>query len=545
MYRKVVAKIAAVSAGSQLKAFLEATKHINQVQNKLLKRQMKIVAGSEFADRYKLQSVDDYSDYVKSLPIQKYENIKPYIEKLKRGKLSALLNSSQKLIMFALTSGTTAEPKYIPVTKAFVKDYRRGWNIFGLKALLDHPDAFMKKIVQITSSAYEIKTEGGIWAGAITGLLAMTQKWIVRKYYVTPICVAEIKDPIVKMYTVARLTLHGTIGFISTANPSTTLRLAKTIEQYAEDLIRDIYDGTLRPPRQLPEQIGSKLQSQKILQADPERAAELEKTLQRDGRLVPRNSLDIGFLANWTGGTLKLYLQRFDEYFGDVPVRDIGLLASEGRFSIPIEDNTPAGILDITSNFVEFIPEQEYRSEKPEVLPADRVKVGENYFLVFSNATGLCRYDIGDLIRVVDFYNQTPMIEFLNKGAHISSITGEKITERQVVEAIEKLSEKIGRKIESFRLSAKWSEPPYYVLTLEEADAAETKTEKLADMFDEILQRINIEYQSKRHTHRLGSVQIEIVADGYFREDDIKRLSSGGRSEQYKRKFLVPLNTNT
>ncbi len=540
MYRKVVAKIAAISAGNQLRNFIEATKNIDRVQSKVLKRQLKIVSNSEFSEKYKLYNIDNHIDYRNRLPILRYDDIRPYIEKLKQGNFRALFNSSQKLIMFALTSGTTAEPKYIPVTKSFVDDYRRGWNIFGLKALLDHPNAFMKKIIQITSSAREIKTPSGLWAGAITGLLAQTQKWIVKKYYITPIYVAEIKDPLAKMYVIARLSLPEQIGFISTANPSTTLRFAKIIEDYSQNLIRDIYDGQIRWTDGISSDIINRLKAEKLLHADPNRAIALEKILQRDGRLIPKNCMDIGFISNWMGGTLKLYLQRFDEYFGKVPVRDIGLLASEGRFSIPIEDNTPAGILEITSNFIEFIPEQEYDKENPQTVLAKDVKVGEKYFLVFSNATGLCRYDIGDLIRIVDFYNETPVIEFLNKGSHISSVTGEKITERQVVEAIEILAKKLGIEIDNFRVQPKWAETPYYILTLEKS-IANNRQEKIADMFDAILQEINIEYKSKRETQRLGRVKLELVCDGYFRDEDIKTLASRGRSEQYKRKFLLPL----
>ncbi len=541
MYRKIIAKIAALSAGAQLKNFLEATKHIKETQNNLLRRQLKIIANSEFARKYNLQHVDTYNDYRKRLSVQKYEDILPYIENLKRGNFSALLNPSRKLLMFALTSGTTAQPKYIPVTKTFVNDYRRGWNIFGLKALLEHPDAFMKKIIQITSSAREIKTPSGLWAGAITGLLAQTQKWIVRKYYITPICASEIKDPIAKMYTIARLALPETIGFISTANPSTTLRFAKTIEQYSQDLIRDIHDGKLTPPNEIDKNISDELNAAKFLKPNPIRAKQLEKILERDGKLIPKNCMNISFIANWMGGTLKLYLKRFDEYFGNIPVRDIGLLASEGRFSIPIEDNTPAGILEITSNFFEFIPEQEYDKKNPDIILPEQLKIGEKYFLIFSNATGLCRYDIGDLIRVVDFYNQTPVIEFLNKGSHISSVTGEKITERQVVEAIEILSAKLSIKIENFTLQPKWNDPPYYVLTLEQSDV-DNHQSQIADIFDDILKNINIEYQSKRNTHRLGPIKINIVPDGYFGNEDIRKLTSMGRSEQYKRKFLLPLS---
>jgi hypothetical protein len=538
MYRKIIAYFAAKSAGREMNRFFDATSNLKTVQNALLSRQMTLLAGSDFARDHRLDGVDSYDEFRRRLPVQTFENFRPYVEELKQGNFQALFNRSETLLMFALTSGTTSEPKYIPVTRRFADDYRRGWNIFGLKALLDHPDAFLRKIIQITSSAEEIQTPCGLWAGAISGLLAKNQKWIVRKNYITPLSVAGIKDPTAKMYTVARLAITEQIGFMNTANPSTTLRLGQTIEKYGPELIRDIRDGELRPPGEIPADVVANLRQNGRLRPNPKAANRLTKILENEGRLLPKNVWQMGFIDNWTGGTLKLYLQRFGEYYGDTPVRDLGLLASEGRFSIPIDDHTPAGILEITSNFFEFIPEAEYGQKNPTVLTADQVKVGENYFLLFSNATGLCRYDIGDLVKVVDFYNQTPMIEFLNKGAHISSLTGEKITERQVVDAIGELGKQFHLNIEGFRVQPMWGDPPCYVLSLE-ASAAEGRADELAETFDKILSRLNIEYEAKRSSHRLAPTRVETVTDGYFAQDDLKRIASTGRNEQYKRKFLV------
>ena len=64
------------------------------------------------------------------------------------------------------------------------------------------------------------------------------------------------------------------------------------------------------------------------------------------------------------------YLRGYPEYFGDRPVRDIGLIASEGRMTIPIEDGTPAGILDIRHHYFEFIPEDQVDRDEPETVEA-------------------------------------------------------------------------------------------------------------------------------------------------------------------------------
>jgi hypothetical protein len=535
MIKRLIAHVAGKAASRQLNHFLQATQHVERVQAGLLCRQMRLLAGSRFADDYRLAGIDSYAEFVKRVPVQRYDGFAPYIERLKAGDPSALFSSREKLLMFALTSGTTGTAKYIPVTATSVADLKRGWNIFGVRALLDHPKAFFRDIVQITSNPREHRTPGGAWAGAVTGLLAETQKWIVRKHYVTPLCVAHISDPVAKSYAVVRSAITADVSFTNTANPSTMLRLATVMAEHSEQLIADVHNGTLTAAGEIPPTVLAELK--KRLRPNPSRAKQLRAIADRVGRLLPKDVWQLEFLANWTGGTLRLYLERYPEFFGDTPVRDIGLLASEGRFSIPIDDATPAGIVEFTGNLIEFIPQAEYGSPNPTTIPMHAAKVGEKYFLVFSNATGLTRYDIGDLVEVVDFYNGAPMIAFLNKGSHISSLTGEKITEHQAVETMKRLAAERHHHIENFVLCPHWAETPFYALTLERSDAIDAAT--LADRYDAILQSLNIEYHEKRRTLRLAPMKLQTVPDGFFAGEDLKRLAHAGRSEQYKRKFLL------
>ena len=57
-------------------------------------------------------------------------------------------------------------------------------------------------------------------------------------------------------------------------------------------------------------------------------------------------------------------------YFGATPVRDVGLIASEGRMTIPMQDGTPAGVLDVTTHYFEFIPEDQADRPEPETVEA-------------------------------------------------------------------------------------------------------------------------------------------------------------------------------
>ena len=331
---KVMAYAARAHARRVLNRLLNATQEATLLQERVLLQHIRRNAASAYGADHGFDFITNYADFARQVPISTYLDLDPYIQRVKKGELTAMFGQGQRVHMFALTSGTTDQPKYIPVTDRFLADYRRGWNAFGVKALIDHPSALLKPIVQVTSPMDESTTSAGIPCGAITGLMAATQKRIVRRYYATPPCVAYIKQADARYYTVARLAMAGQVGFMITANPATHLRIARLADQHAERIIRDIRQGTLSPPGDVPQTVQTELGP--ALQPDPQRAAQLHQIAQRTGRLLPKDVWDLGFIANWTGGTMGLYLQDFPEYFGSVPVRDIGLLASEGRMSIPI-----------------------------------------------------------------------------------------------------------------------------------------------------------------------------------------------------------------
>ena len=79
---------------------------------------------------------------------------------------------------------------------------------------------------------------------------------------------------------------------------------------------------------------------------------------------------------------MAAYLRHYPRYYGDMIIRDVGLIASEGRMTIPVADGTPAGILDITTHYFEFIPEAELNSPCPTVLAAHELREGATYYIL-------------------------------------------------------------------------------------------------------------------------------------------------------------------
>lgn len=531
----ILAKFASLHAQSIARKFHRAIEDATRVQSRLLAELISAGTNSDFGRAHGFASIRDYRDFVARVPIRSYSDLAPYIERVREGRVEALFSPGTPILMFALTSGTTARAKYIPITPRVLADCRAGWNIWGLRSLLDHPGTMLRHILQVTSPMNDHLAPSGVPCGAITGLLAATQKRLVRRYYTSPAAVSGITDSVSKYYTIMRLAVPRDVAWAVTANPSTLLLLAKTADEHREKLIRDIHDGTLCGALSVEGPIREALKPR--LKADAGSARRLESVIAKTGRLHPKDYWRLGFVAHWTGGTMGLYRGQFPPYFGDVPARDIGLIASEGRMSIPVEDHSPAGILAVTSQFFEFIPASEYGGTTPNTLRSHELIVGEEYFLVLTNASGLFRYDLGDRIRVVGWSGEAPLIEFLSRDAHSSSMTGEKLTEDQVVAAMKETSG-AGREIVDFILAPRWADPPYYRLYVEAMN--ESAAEELARKMDDALSRINLEYASKRKTLRMGSVEAIVLPAGALAARDAElRRQRVRTSEQFKHQYLL------
>lgn len=535
------AKVISLPTRWRAAAFDRATEDPRPLQDALLKRILAYHEQTQFGRDHHFASIRSRADYCNNVPIAPYEYFEPYIERVRKGDIRALL-ADARVHMFALTSGTTAARKYIPVTDAYLAAYKRGWNIWGLRAYLQHLDVKLLPIVQMSGDWNEFPTESGIPCGAVTGLTARMQKRLIRFLYCVPACIGRIKDPVAKYYLALRLSLPRPVGMIIAANPSTLVNLARAGDAAKESLIRDLHDGTLSKHVDVPADIRDELK-RPLARRHVRRALELEAIAQQTGTLYPKDYwTQRCLLGNWTGGSVGAYLRHYPRYFGSMPVRDIGLIASEGRMTIPLADNTSSGVLDITSHYFEFIPEEEADSPHPTVLEAHELKEGQSYYILLTTASGLYRYHIFDLVRVTGFYNKTPLIEFLSKGSHFSNLTGEKLSEYHVAKAMTDVLAELDLSVTSYTLAPSWSEDtPYYSLYLDKNDVAVNGHPlPIPQILDRYLAKHNDEYAAKRQSQRLGPIRLELLPPGTMHCWDRQRLArTGGTIEQYKHPCLV------
>jgi len=508
------------------------------VQQGVLRDKITRFASTEYGRRYDFASIRDYREF-RRLPIVDYEDIRNNVERAMAGDWQAVL--PEKPVMFGVTSGTTGAPKYIPFTPSFIREYRQGANVWVYHLARRHPEA-LRNILVICSSSCEGYTTGGFPYGQISGLIAEMQNPLVRTFYVIPHGVFNVADCQARYFIIARCGIEYDVTHMHTANFSTLLRLAKTADEHCADLIRDIHDGTLSNRFEIEPDIRVQLR----FRPNPRRAHDLEQMAGRsDGHLLPKDYWpNLRVIGCWCGGTQRFFLNHKTKYFRpETLIHDIGLLSTEARASIPMNDEDDAGPLDITSHFFEFIPESEIESKQPTVLTVGDLEVGHRYYMLLTTSSGLFRYNINDLIEVTGYADHTATIRFLNKGSHISSLVGEKLSESQVVEAMQSAASRMGAPVHCFKVCPiVESEVPHYKLFVEldgHRPLPPGMLQLLAESMDAELSRLNMEYSRKRKSQRLAGPQVQRVCVGTFdREREEILREKNGRDFQYKHKYL-------
>lgn len=535
-----------VSRQSELRLaqFWRKTTHVRRfhaaVRDPLLAQTQKLMSilraneKSQFGKKHNFDKIHSVAEFQSRVPSCDYEDLRAYVEAAMEGERNQL--TMEQPFMFALTSGTTAKPKFIPVTKSHLSDYTHAFHLHNYHLIEDYPEeAANGTFLIISSNDEEGHVPSGAPYGAISGLLNRRQSPLVSKYFAVPSQLSQIKDVDTKYYLMLRIALAQKITAILCCNPSSLLLLADQLNAHSQDLIADIHQGTIKscyqPAQNLIESFS------KYLTPNPGRAQELTRLIENHGMLQPRLTWpELGILSCWKGGPMSFYLEQLPKSFGNVPIRDFGYMASEGRGSIPISNDGAGGVTALTSHFFEFVAEEENDSTNPKFLTLNQLTLHRRYFIFFTTSSGLYRYNINDLIEVVGFYQRTPVIQFVRKGAGISSISGEKLTEEQVKVAVDlairqlKLSQ-----ISHFTAAVQLGNPPSYVCFAElSGRISEPVQQEFLRIFEQSLRAQNPEYENKRLTTRLGPPSFKIIPVGTFTGLRQERVSKGAPEAQVK-----------
>ena len=511
--------------GDRYQSLLDATGNPRKAQETLLRRILLANANTHFGTRHNFKQIRDPKEYREAVPIKNYEDLRKYVEAQDRTGEPYL--TADRPVYYHRTSGTLGAAKDIPVTRAGLRRVKENQQLFAY-SVARGTRAFEGQVLGITGQAVEGLMPSGLPYGSASGLLYKRMSKLVRKKYVLPPEIADIPDYDLRYFATAAFALaERNVTGIGTANPSTLVRVRDLIRSEPEALIRAIHEGRLPHGADLPR--GSRLPR------NPGRARELEGLLAAKGVLDYAGIWpNLKGIMTWTGGSCSVPLRRLvDSMPAETAIIELGYIASEFQGTVNINAVRNVCVPTLLDNFFEFVERVAREEGTEDFLMLDELEEGGEYYVFVTTQDGLYRYDMNDIVRVTRKINATPCLEFVQKGKGVTSITGEKLYERQVLNAVMAATDRLGVSPEFFVMLAD-QEAAVYTLYLEASRRAPFKSSELAGAVDRGLREANIEYDGKRASGRLAPVEIKRLhpgAGGAFRAD---RVAAGQRDSQFK-----------
>jgi hypothetical protein len=193
----------------------------------------------------------------------------------------------------------------------------------------------------------------------------------------------------------------------------------------------------------------------------------------------------------------------------------------------------------VGTNVLEFHPAGEDRAPQGrELLRVEQLEVGQRYFVYVTNASGLYRYEMNDIVEVAGHHGRTPLLRFIQKGKGVVSFTGEKLYEVQVIAAVEAALAALRGRYQFIAAVAELVDgtTPRLVFLIEFDDpVTDQDGSALVDRIDAALGEENDEYVTKRKSLRYGAPVIRVVRTGEFDRYRRRMVESGQRADgQFK-----------
>ncbi len=533
--------------GRALRKLTRSSKNVARVQESLRKNLLKRYARTEVGRHFGLRAGTSLEQFKQQVPLLDYELLRPWIEK-QMATGGAVLTPDVP-IAYNVTSGTTGCPKYIPVSKHSLEWTRDAQMItaYGLRRC--RSKVLSGKILAITSPAIERFTEQGVPIGSKSGQVYENVNRLIRSKYIVPSAVLGVADSALKYLVILRLALmHEDITYIQTANTSTFTVLSELLNKHWDTLIASVADGSFHRWDELTPDVQKALLPH--LSPRPDRAARLQVIAEERRRChsVVKQKIRLGEIfpqlqsvGCWKSGSAGIFLKRLSaEFSNDILIRDVGYIASECHGTTPVDGDGKAAIPTFDQVYFEFVPREQWDTgsrDASTTLGLHQLELGRQYYVIITTSDGLLRYDMNDILEVVGFFGATPRLQFVQKGSGVTNITGEKVSEYQVVRAVDRFEAQYRLRSTFFFMVAderRGGYRLYYQPSEEHRFAVEHFLDAYAREIDQHLCLLNREYADKRKSGRLQALSVAVLQSGTFQSFRSDWVSRGRREAQFK-----------
>ena len=546
--RKIVIKTAKKRGRTALRKFDDSTIHASSNNKELLKKLLNDNKETEYGKKYNFASIRNISDYQQQVPLTTYDDYETYIDRMTEHGERNLL-TAYPVVFYASTSGTSGSPKKIPVTDKGLSVFQNHSATIQFAVFSEFykntkwKDFHNGAVFLLLSLSHE-PLKDGVEFGSISSAALDEEKLKAMSYFITtPKEVLSHTQNTDLKYLHSRYALaEREISMMAGAYIPALVDIMNYIKENQKDLVSDIRNGIIGKGIRMPDELRKTLEED--LKPDPKRADELE-TIFSEGfnekimqKIWPKLQ---GISAIWAGN-FSMYARKLQQFSGrSIPYYTNTYVSSEGVFGIARHPFDQCYAMIPESCFYEFIPMDgkagSDEENNPQTLLIDEVEEGKEYELVMTNQSGFYRYRMGDVIRVVGFYNESPLVVFKYRKKNIVSIAGEKFTEDHLLSAIREFERRTDISIIDYCMYPdREAEPGRYVIIIEPNEKVPAeKLEECKKVLAEELTRASTSYAHYVHGGNMGEPEIVFLQSQTFQlQREMKMYKTGLTENQLK-----------
>lgn len=454
-----------------------------EVQDEVLMRLLKSAQHTEWGNLHNYKDINSAEEYKKRVPVQRYEDVLPYVKRMMDGRQNLLWPNEIK--WFAKSSGTTSgKSKFIPVSYEALEDchFKGGKDLLSLY-FDKHPnaEAHKGKTLVIGGSKTDIKYGDGSYVGDLSAIIMDNLPIWVELKRTPSLEIALLDDWEEKLDKMARSTITEDVRVLSGVPSWTLILLKRILEITGKNNIREVWPN-------------------------------IELFMHGGVNFSP-------------------YRQQFENLISGKMNYAESYNASEGYFGIQDKLHSDELLLMLDYGiYYEFAPAGEWDKDEPETVMLRDVEIGKHYAIVISTNGGLWRYMVGD---TVVFTSLKPYrIQVSGRTKHFINAFGEELIIDNAERAIEKAANETGAIINEYTAG------PVYISDDEtgahewliEFEVKPSSLEKFAAVLDEELKALNSDYEAKRtNDYTLNKPIIESIPKGVFHEWLRKNGKLGGQ----------------
>ncbi|MBN3296536.1 GHDC protein, partial [Amia calva] len=508
--------------------------HAKQAQEETLLKRLRKNANTHYGRLHDFSSMKDCAAFRERHPLTSYEDYRELVSRVASGEEGVL--TAERPSILALTSGTSGSSSMLLSTR----DTSSEFFLQGVAVCLGtmHRAFPATQSLQRTLKLFYRPSWHLSEAGIPIGPNSSSPGTLHHLFnlYTTPESAFQVPTEPEALYLHLLFALKDpSVGTLESNFASTIYYAFCTLQERWQELVEDVERGRVNPGLDIEEVVRRSLDA--WLRPDRHRAAQLRAQLEQGfqgiaRRLWPRLNLVLAV----DSGSNQVYGERLREYYCQgVSFYSPFYAATEGLIGVNLwpEREPRQYLLCPRSMLCEFIPEGSLEEEHPATLLMDQVKVGECYELAVTNAAGLYRYRIGDVVKVVEFHKQCPIVEFQYRRGQMLNVRGEKVTEQLFYGALRRaVALWPGAQLVDYCCaesgilgpSSGGSDPHYQVFL--ELKGVRNLTEEQRYKLDHCLQEDSAVYKSFRLKGSIGPMRVQLVGGGAFRDLRARMLSS-------------------